>query len=734
MSDQVLAALGLCANLLGLAMLRYAGTSPAAWFTLAWALAATWTTIFFSSSPDYPMLASVAQTTATLSIALHCGGVLILVERAPGRWFLPAMFSLGLARSLLVWQGPFELGAVWLGQPVTALAAAVGFLAWRDPPRPGPTLAYRLLATTVAAFVVINLVTDYSLTRDGSLSATLVASWILLVPALLGTQVYALAEYRSLDLRRRAESLEQKIAERTREISRINESLAHSEERYRTVSELSSDFSFALRMDRDGHVEREWVTEAFERITGYPPETLDGSGWAILLHGDQRSITADDVRFVHSLPAQGRIEYPVVRPDGETRWLEVVFRSETGADGTLRAVGAARDVTDARAAEEARRDLERQVERAQRSESLGVVTGGIAHDFNNLLAVILGNARLARDELPPESPASDKLSRLQDAAEAAAHLTQQMLASSGSAPLSLAALELQGFIEETHDALRARVGPHCKLELQLGEAVEIRADATRLRQVLVDLVTNAHEALEGRAGQITVRSGHGPVDRAGLARAHGAESAQPGDYAWLEVIDNGTGIDAETRARIFDPFFSTRFSGRGLGLASVLGTLRAHGGGVDIQSEPGRGTRVRILLPVPDGSATQSAAAPAAQRVLVVDDDEAVLELASEFLRRAGFESHRASGGAVAIDVFARKCDEIDVVVLDLTMPGMDGREVFEQLRRIRPDLPVVLATGYSRGTIEERFPDEKQVSVLRKPYEPEQLIDAIRAAHGEAV
>jgi CheY-like chemotaxis protein len=283
------------------------------------------------------------------------------------------------------------------------------------------------------------------------------------------------------------------------------------------------------------------------------------------------------------------------------------------------------------------------------------------------------------------------------------------------------------------DLLQASVGSECNLHVELGDDGVVEGDVTRLSQVILNLVTNAYEALEEGRGNVTLRTGRDHFDEAMLAGSTGSAQAMPGEYAWFEVTDDGSGMDEATRRRIFEPFFTTKFSGRGLGLASAMGIIRAHGGRVELSSELGVGTRVRVLLP-PSTREPMLELAPQSvdarpERVLIVDDDEAVLELAEEFLHRAGYASLRATGGEEAIELFQKKAAEIDAVVLDLTMPDIDGREVFQAIRRVRADVPVVLATGYSRGMLEETFPDETRLSFLRKPYDPEQLLEAIHAA-----
>jgi CheY-like chemotaxis protein len=269
----------------------------------------------------------------------------------------------------------------------------------------------------------------------------------------------------------------------------------------------------------------------------------------------------------------------------------------------------------------------------------------------------------------------------------------------------------------------------------------VEGDPTQLRQVILNLVTNASEALGDRAGRIGVRTGRLFADPDYLADTVGTAGLDAGEYVTLEVSDPGEGIDDEVRKRIFEPFFSTKFTGRGLGLASVLGIVRGHRGAIKLTAGPDERTRFRVLLPPASVAAAPARTAARERRaegrditVLVIDDDEAVLELAQEFLRRGGLDVVTATGGREALailrsDTGTSTRNGIDAVVLDLAMPDLDGRETLVEIRRLRPGLPVVVASGYGEHTSAERFPAEEIACFIRKPYEPEDLIGAVRAA-----
>jgi PAS domain S-box-containing protein len=523
-------------------------------------------------------------------------------------------------------------------------------------------------------------------------------------------------------------SVEEEIAER----HRVEHELRLSEERWRNLSELSSDMSYAVAVEPDGSLTLEWITQAVSRITGYSIDEIHQRGWRSLLHPEDAGRVAPYLSRV--IEGETReVEGRILTRDGGIRWLRVhVTGARSPVDGKLRVLGAIRDVTETRRAEEERRRLEAQMLEAQKLESLGILAGGIAHDFNNLLAVILGNETLAMSEAQEGSRLAKQLDRIRSAAKHAQALAAQMLTYSGKASVSLKPLDLSELVEEMRELLEASTSKKCRLETSLThDRTMVEGDPTQLRQVIMNLVTNASESLEDRPGRVTVSTG--------LVNFGGGDLAE-GEYVYLEVSDTGEGMDEEISKRIFEPYFSTKFAGRGLGLASVLGIVRGHWGAIKLATEPGGGTAFRVLLP-PATSAARSAPSEARMRdtatqggtILVVDDEEYVLELAREFLQRSGFDVVTASGGREALEIVREDLGKtIDAVVLDLTMPDLDGQETFLEIRALRPGLPVVVVSGFSEEATADRFPPDEIAAFVRKPYEPEDLIDAVRTSLGE--
>ena len=390
-------------------------------------------------------------------------------------------------------------------------------------------------------------------------------------------------------------------------------------------------------------------------------------------------------------------------------------------------------------AEVERLKLERKLLETQKLESLGVLAGGIAHDFNNLLTGILGNASLASLELPEGSPIHDYLGQINQSSLRAADLCKQMLAYSGRGRFVVQKVDLNRLVEETTHLLQVSISKHAALRFNFAPQLpSIEADATQIRQVVMNLVINASEAIGGRSGVISLNTGVTRIDRAYLAGAVAAPEITEGDYVALEVSDNGCGMEPETLAKIFDPFFSTKFTGRGLGLAAVLGIMRGHAGALKVYSEVGRGTTFKLLFPCASGPAEAVrptvAARPAWRgrgRVLVVDDEETIRTTAARMLRVLGFEPELATHGLEAVETLRANPGRYALVLLDLTMPVMDGEQAFTELRRLQADVRVVLMSGFNRQEAVARSTGKGLASFLQKPFSMDALTEMMQAVLG---
>jgi PAS domain S-box-containing protein len=381
--------------------------------------------------------------------------------------------------------------------------------------------------------------------------------------------------------------------------------------------------------------------------------------------------------------------------------------------------------------ESARREAEASeagARHVQKLESIGVLAGGIAHDFNNLLHVVLGNADLARLHLSTDSPAREHLDEVVRATERAAELTQQLLAYSGRGAVERRHLDLSEEVREMATLLRTAISKQAGLVWDLAtDLPAISAGPTQVRQIVMNLLTNASDALGDASGTITLRTGRAEDPRAGSG-TH--------DFVFLEVTDTGCGMDAGTLQRIFDPFFSTKFSGRGLGLAAVMGIVESHHGHIRIRTAPGDGTTFRILFPAVGAPAddierprTSGADWRGRGTVLLAEDEEGVREVVGRMLERMGFRVLPAQDGMAALEALDGSGRAITAVLLDVSMPRMGGSEVLRRIRETRPDLPVILMSGYTEQEVACKLlnGDQSATGFLQKPFLPEDLASVLR-------
>ena len=395
---------------------------------------------------------------------------------------------------------------------------------------------------------------------------------------------------------------------------------------------------------------------------------------------------------------------------------------------------------DARRAAEASEAHSRHV---QKLESIGILAGGIAHDFNNLLHVVLGNADIALSNLPAESPAREALEEVVRATLRAADLTRQLLAYSGKGAVVVRHLDLSSEVREMATLLRTAMSKQATLIWELASDLPaINADPTQIRQIVMNLITNASDALEEEGGTITLRTGVVRLNELEGQRfsrpVQGDEPVERKDdrFVFLEIGDNGSGMTPDTLSRIFDPFFSTKFAGRGLGLAAVMGIVRSHRGLIRIRTERGTGTAFRVLFPPVLGAAA-SLEKPSAERsdwrgsgtILVVEDEEGVREVAERMLQDIGFQTLGAEDGRQALDIMERVGDTVTAVLLDLSMPHMGGAETLRRLRAVRPELPILMMSGYTEEDVTPQFgkAGPGATGFIQKPFMAEELIAVLR-------
>ena len=421
-------------------------------------------------------------------------------------------------------------------------------------------------------------------------------------------------------------------------------------------------------------------------------------------------------------------EYRIVHRDGHEKWVLVRGRPVYKANGDLRFIeGMAIDVTALKNAEMEKIAFERNLLETQKLESLGVLAGGIAHDFNNLLTAILGNASLMRHTAPRNEADQTHLEQIENAARRAADLCAQMLAYAGKGKLSSGRIDLGKLVRETTSLLEISIGKNCELVLNLAEDLpSVLGDATQLRQIVMNLVINGSDAIGEKAGgKITVTTFIRQADVALLHSALHHPKLEAGPYVGLEVRDNGCGMAGETIARIFEPFYTTKFSGRGLGLSAVLGIVQTHRGALFVESQPAQGSIFRLLLPAASGLPIENAkpAAPSSPQslrgtILIADDEESVRLMVGKMIHRQGGSALLAENGQRALEIFRQQRDKIDLILLDLTMPGLSSEEILLQLQQMQATQKIVIMSGYGEEETMKRCAELGVVGFISKPFE----------------
>ena len=493
----------------------------------------------------------------------------------------------------------------------------------------------------------------------------------------------------------------------------------------------------ALIWYKDTHNRILRVNDAAAESIGKRAEEINGRPSEEIYPENAAAYYRDDLEVIRTgLPKFGIAE-PLQAAGGTKRWIitnKVPQLDEHGQ--VIGLVVVSQDVTALKEAEELRLALERKMQDAQRLESLGVLAGGIAHDFNNLLTGIIGNASLARMELPADSRLHRFFDQMEKASTRAADLCREMLAYAGKGRFLIEGVDLSSIVTETTHLMQSSIHKNTSLRFQLAPDLRpVLADATQIRQVIMNLVLNASEAMGGKSGEVTIITGVVHADREFLDAAVMAPDLPVGDYAYLEVKDTGCGMSPATVAKVFDPFFTTKFTGRGLGLAAVLGIVRGHNGALKVWSEPGHGTTFQILLPCVSDEPTpapvlreRAASWCGTGAVLLVDDEEAVREVAAPMIESFGLEVIRAGNGSEALELFRENAGRIVAVLLDLSMPQMDGEQTFRELRKLRPDIKVVLMSGYNEQEAVDHFIGKGLAAFVHKPFDVESLRRTLQA------
>lgn len=388
-----------------------------------------------------------------------------------------------------------------------------------------------------------------------------------------------------------------------------------------------------------------------------------------------------------------------------------------------------------------RTEIENRRQHAEKTESLGTMAGSIAHNFNNLLMVVLGNLELAKEDLPDPSTAATNIQRAINASQRAAELSNMMLTYVGQLKVKSIPVDLSQVVNAVLENMDECRMPHVDLDLNLADPMPlVAADADQMHQMVSGFVTNAIEALQKESGRVRISTGSMHCDKDYLSTTYLKEDLPEGLYAYIEVADTGCGMDAETLCKVFDPFFSTKFTGRGLSMAAVMGIIRAHHGAVKVSSKTGEGSvftaffpirRISIRKPPPDPPKKKPGTA--GRTVILVDDEALVMEIGSQFLKRLGYNVISAPGGQRALELFKQASNPIACLLVDFSMPDMDGLDIMQQIRTFRPDARIIITSGYTWRQIEHRFarigpPDD----FIQKPFEMKELQEKLRRVIGE--
>ena len=508
--------------------------------------------------------------------------------------------------------------------------------------------------------------------------------------------------------------------------------LEGSEDRLRRVLQATSDgwWDWDLTSDQCFLSARWQLMVGIQAATA---TTRDGF-WSDRIHpADRFGFDLSLERALSGDATAVEVELRLRREDGG--WIPVLARGTVARDAegaAKRFAGSILDLTERRRHEAEQQRVEAKLRETAKLEALGVLAGGIAHDFNNLLGAIIGHLDLARIDVPVGSPGGEDLEAAEAAAGRAADLARQMLAYSGRGTLAVVPVSLEQMLREMGGFMTSSITKNARLVYAFEPNLpSVLADITQLRQVALNLIVNASDAMEGRPGTITLRAGRTTLE-ADDPELIGAD-ATPGDYVMLEVSDTGHGMDEATLARIFDPFFSTKSAGRGLGLAAMLGTVKSHEGAIRVRSAPGQGTRFQVLLRPTSAAASTGTMTPdarpapsAAGRILIVDDETSVLFVARRMLERSGFTVTEAGDGPEGLEWFGSEPDAFTAVLLDLTLPTLDGVSVLEGIRALRPEMPVVICSGWTASEVANRLRFDARTVFLQKPYRTQALLDAI--------
>jgi len=522
---------------------------------------------------------------------------------------------------------------------------------------------------------------------------------------------------------RRTATIRDEVALRTAELGESRRQLSNL---------LHSLPGMAYRARYANRLEIVFANEGAQALTGWSAEEFVAGAvdFRALIHPEDAARVREQTRALLAAHQDVDLEYRLRTRSGEEKWVLSRSRGVYDSAGEAEGIeGIIIDITGQKRGEEDRLKIERKLLESQKLESLGLLAGGIAHDFNNLLSAIVGNASLARLSLAPGAAADAQLRAIENASMRAADLCRQMLAYAGKGRFVIERVDLSALVQDLLPLLRVSTARAGALQLDLKrELPGVKADATQLRQIVMNLVLNAVDAVGGRDGEIDVRTAAVQVNRGVLQQCVTGQNLPLGIYVMLEVRDTGAGMPPDVLAKIFDPFFTTKPAGRGLGLAAVIGIIRGHNGALAVESAVGRGSTFRLYLPaivgetvrIDEAATEESLPWKHSGNVLVIEDEEPVQRVVADLLKSFGFDVESASDGTAGVQAFRDDPTKWTLVILDLLLPGMDGEQTLAAVQATRPDIRVLLVSGSTDADVPTRKPSRGRVAFLPKPFKRE--------------
>jgi PAS domain S-box-containing protein len=539
-------------------------------------------------------------------------------------------------------------------------------------------------------------------------------------------------------------NLEKLVRERTKELTKSNkqlhkeitqrknveEAVRESEERYRAVVEQSMDCIFLVDFETK---QIEDFNPSLEKLLGYSRSELKRLEIYDFVYHAREDID-EKINLIKKHKGLILGEHNYITKTGDIINVDVSISPIIYGGKEVMCI-VARDITERKKTEEERRKLEEKMKQSQKLESLGILAGGIAHDYNNMLMGVLGNASLLLEKLSPSSPLRSFIENIETSAKRLADLSQQLLAYSGRGKFMVQPINLSELVEDMFELIKVSVSKNATINCNLAKDIPlIEADSTQIRQIIMNVIINASEAIGQEIGVINISTHVMECDKKFLSKTYFSEGVHEGEYSYFEISDTGCGMDPKTIEKIFEPYFTTKFTGRGLGLAAVMGIVKGHGGALWLKSKQGAGTFIKVLFPALEKGEPITKKEPTMEEksfgdgyVLLVDDDDVVRSMANMMLTEMGFGVFMAANGREAIRLFKENDNKIKFVLLDLTMPEMGGEETFEEIRKIKSDIPVVFSSGYTQQEIESRYSGDKLVNFLQKPYRLADLSNIIK-------